>query len=71
MKIIAIKWRAGSSDFVHVICNDDVADTQYKRLRKADTLAQFDIAVFSPDQFIDALNYVESETESLAKEVGK
>lgn len=69
MKIIAIKWKAGSSDFVHVICNDDVATRQFNLLRQADRLSQFDIAVFASDGFADALDYVNSETASLEKEV--
>lgn len=70
MKIISIKWRHGSSDFVHITCNDDVAQSQLNQLRKADTQDLFDIAVFMVDSFGDALQYIKDET-TLAKKDAK
>lgn len=67
MKIISLRWRHGSSDFVHVICNGDVSKAQFDKLKKADKLRQFDISEFSTDSFADALNYIETETETTEK----
>lgn len=62
MKIISIKWKHGSSDFVHVIANEDVAEKQYQALRRADPHGLFDLAVFLADSFNDALDYVKTES---------
>lgn len=60
MKIISIRWRSscnpgGSSDFVHIVSNDEMVMLDHHRLKGADTEGLFDIAVFTADTFQDAL----------------
>ena len=68
MKIISIRWKRGSSDFVHIIVNDDVSRARYNELRCTDTEGLFDIAEFSADTYADALQYVKAETATAERE---
>ena len=52
MKIISIRW------------NDEVAEIDFLRLRRADKDGLFDIAQFGVDTFTDALNYIKDETDA-------
>lgn len=60
MKIIAIKWRHGSSEFVHAVVNGD-GRAEYAQLKKADSRGLFDISVFEPDTYKDTLEFVKTE----------
>ena len=64
MKITTLRWKDGSSDYTHVVSNDEVAEARFDQLRKADKDGLFDITQFNADTFTDALNYIKDETDA-------